>query len=213
MAGKKKGYLALIRHGESQWNEKGLWTGWTDIPLTTKGQEEARSAAAVLIDVKFDLAVTSDLVRASETLEIIKQELKIPQLPTIKHKAYKERHYGIFTGKNKWEIKKEVGEEKFKKIRRGWNEPIPEGETLEDVYNRVIPHLTEHIMPKVIGGTNVMVVAHGNTHRAIIKHLEGISHEKIEEIELVTGEVVLYAFNKKGKIVLKEKRSVNKSKS
>ena len=208
---KKGGYLVLVRHGESVWNEKGLWTGWQDVSLTAKGKQEAKEAAWVLKDIKFDLAVTSDLKRASETWEVIREELAIGIVQTISHHVYKERHYGIFTGKNKWEIKKQVGEAKFKRLRRGWDEPIPQGETLKDVYQRVIPHLSEHILPKVKKGSNVIIVAHGNTHRAIIKHLENISDESIIDIEMATGEVIVYNLDHQGKIVKKEKRTVNKN--
>lgn len=202
----------MVRHGESVWNEKGLWTGWQDVPLTEKGRNEARLAASVLLDIKFDILVSSDLQRAYETLEIIIEELNLHHLPVTKHHAYKERHYGIFTGKSKWDIEKQLGEEKFKKVRRGWDEVIPEGETLKDVYDRTVPHFRQNIFPKLIAGQNVLIVAHGNTHRALIKHLEGLSHQEVEEIELATGEVIVYKLNRKGKIVKKEKRVINKNK-
>ncbi len=205
-------HLALVRHGESEWNKLGLWTGWHDIPLSKKGKEEAKSAAQVLIDIKFDILITSDLKRAYETLEIIKTRLNLGHLPILKHEAYKERHYGIYTGKSKWEIRSQVGESKFRKIRRGWDEPIPEGETLKDVFNRTIPHFRKNILPRISEGKNVLIVAHGNTHRAIIKHLEGLSHAEIEEIEMATGEVIVYKINPMGRIVKKEKRLINKMK-
>lgn len=204
-------HLVLVRHGESEWNKLGLWTGWNDIPLSKKGRKEAKSAAQVLTDIKFDILVSSDLKRSYQTLDIIRTELNIKHLPINKHEAYKERHYGLFTGKGKWEIKSQVGEIKFKKIRRGWDEPIPQGETLKDVYNRVVPHFLDNILPQLLAGKNVLIVAHGNTHRALVKHLENLSHQQIEEIELATGEVIVYQFNFEGKIVKKEKRIVNKN--
>lgn len=206
------GHLVLVRHGESIWNEKGLWTGWQDIVLSKKGREEARLASKTLVDLKFDFAITSDLKRAHQTLEIIKEELGLHTLPTFKHKEYKERNYGIYTGKSKWDIKKEFGDEKFHKIRRHWNEPIPNGETLEDVYNRVVVHFNINVMPNIRRGLNVLIVAHGNTHRALIKHMENLSHEEIANIELATGEVIVYKINEKGEIIHKEKRAVNNSK-
>lgn len=210
---KKKtvGHLVLVRHGESVWNEKGLWTGWQDVPLSVKGRKEARFAAKTLADLKFDFAITSDLKRAHETLEIIKEELGLHALPTFKHHEYKERHYGIYTGKSKWDIKKEFGDEKFRKIRRHWSEPIPNGETLEDVYKRVTAHFNINVMPNIRKGLNVLIVAHGNTHRALIKHMENLSHEEIANIEMATGEVIVYKINEKGKVIHKEKRAVNKS--
>lgn len=208
----KIAHLVLIRHGESLYNRKGLWTGWHDIALSAKGKREARLAASVLLDIKFDIAFTSDLKRAHETLEIIKTELKHFNLPTIRHSAYKERHYGIYSGKSKWEIKNQIGEDKFKKLRRAWNEPIPEGETLKNVYERVIPHFIDNALPELKKGKNILIVAHGNTHRALIKYLENLSHEQIAEVEMATGEVIVYKMDFAGKIIHKEKRFINKSK-
>lgn len=201
--------LALVRHGQSEWNKKGLWTGWKDIPLTLGGKEEARAAATVLQGISFHVSYTSDLRRASETLEIIKAELKLV-IPTFKHQALKERHYGEYTGKSKWEIQKLVGEEKFKKIRRGWDEPIKEGETLKEVYKRVVPFFRQSVLPQITVGRNVLLVSHGNTIRALIKHLENITDEAISEVEFATGEVLIYELDKKGKVLHTEKRLVKK---
>ncbi len=209
---KKFAHLVLIRHGESLYNRKGLWTGWHDIALSSKGKREAEKAASVLSDIKFDTAFTSDLKRAHETLEIIKFELKHLDLHTIRHSAYKERHYGIYTGKSKWEIKNQIGEVKFNKLRRAWDEPIPEGETLRNVYERVIPHFRNFIFPQLKKGKNILIVAHGNTHRALIKYLENLSHDEIAEVEMATGEVIVYKIDFTGKIIHKEKRLINKSK-
>lgn len=206
---KTKARLALVRHGESLWNKKGWWTGWQDILLTEKGKKEAKNAAAVLHNIKFHLAVTSDLKRAYHTLEIIKKELNLTNLTTIKHEAYKERHYGIYTGKNKWEIKKYLGKDDFQNIRRGWNTPIPEGESLKDVYNRVIPHFEREILPQITTGLNILMVTHGNTNRVIMKYLEKISDEDIAAVEIATGEVIVYKINKKGGIIHKERRNIN----
>ncbi len=205
--------LALVRHGESLWNKKGLWTGWKDVPLSAKGKKEAKLAGRALSDIKFDLAYTSDLKRAYHTLEIILSEMKLTNLSKIVHVSYRERHYGIFTGKNKWEIEKIYGKEKFRRIRRGWDEPIPEGETLKDVYNRVVPHFKENVLPQILQGKNVLIVAHGNTHRALIKYLENISHEEITEVEMGTGEVILYEFDEKGAIIAKDRRLLDTKRS
>lgn len=206
------GHLVLVRHGESVWNKKGWWTGWQDVSLSAKGKKEALFAAKTLTGLKFDFAITSDLKRAYETLDIIKHELGLENLPTFKFGEYKERNYGIYTGKSKWDIKKEFGDEKFCKIRRHWNEPIPEGETLEDVYKRVTAHFIINVLPNIQKGLNVLIVAHGNTHRALIKYMENLTHKEIENIELATGEVIVYKINQKGKVIHKEKRAVNKSK-
>lgn len=204
--------LVLIRHGESEWNAKGLWCGWIDVPLSEKGKREAKLAASNLKDLRFDIAFTSDLKRASHTLEIIKAELGLLSLPTIIEPAFKERHYGIYAGKNKWKIKEKIGGEKFKKLRRGWDIPIPNGESLKDVYTRVIPKFEEHIIPQIWKGSNILFVAHGNSNRALIKYLENISDEVISEIEIATGEVLIYKLDKRGKIIAKEKRLVNQDK-
>lgn len=205
------GKLVMVRHGESIWNKKGWWTGWHDVPLSPKGKQEAKTAALTLHDIEFHHTFTSDLIRASETLEIIKRELKITDLPTIKHPALKERNYGDFAGKSKWQIQKKVGEEKFKKIRRGWDEPIEKGETLKDVFNRVIPYFNQYIFPNLSFDKNVLLVAHGNSIRALIKHLDDVSNEGIEEVEIKTGEVLLYGIDEWGKVTNREKRLVNKS--
>lgn len=206
----KTSHLVLVRHGESEWNAKGLWTGWVDIPLSEKGKEEARSAAHALKDVEFHISFTSDLKRAYDTLEIIKRELQITHIPTIKHPDFKERHYGIYTGKNKWEIQKTVGIEQFKKLRRGWNVPIPKGESLKDVFERVIPKFEELIVPHIADGKNILFVAHGNSNRSLMKHLEGITDELIEEVEIATGEIMIYRLDTQVKIINKEKRAISR---
>lgn len=204
--------LVLIRHGESEWNARGIWCGWTDIALSKKGILEAKQAATAIKDFNFDIAFTSDLIRASDTLKIIKSELNLLNLPTIVEPAFKERHYGIYAGKNKWEIKERIGEEAFKKLRRGWDVPIPQGESLKDVYQRVIPKFQETILPEIKKGLNILFVAHGNSNRALMKHLENISDELISGVEIATGEVLIYKLNKKSKVISKEKRAVNKVK-
>lgn len=201
-------YLALVRHGESEWNAKDLWTGWTDVPLTEKGKEQARQAANILKDIKFDVFYTSKLERAKHTLEEMEEAWGCTDCPSIEDQALNERDYGDFTGKNKWEIQKQVGEEKFQKIRRGWDEPIPGGETLKDVYNRVLPYYQSSILPNLKAGENVVVVSHGNTDRALIKYLENISDDDISKIELDPCEVYLYEIDKEGKVASKEIRKV-----
>src|SRR5689334_14121435 len=113
-------YLVLVRHGQSEWNVKSLWTGWTDVSLTEKGREEARNAGNLLKDIHFDIAYTSVLKRAKETWDEIKQVIGQPDLPTVADQALNERDYGEMTGKNKWEIKAAVGEAEFTKLRRSW---------------------------------------------------------------------------------------------
>ncbi len=199
-------YLALVRHGESEWNAKGLWTGWTDVSLTEKGRQQARAAGENLKDVKFDISYTSVLSRAKETLDEIKKTLNY-QIPTVENDALNERNYGDYAGKNKWEIKKEVGEEEFLKIRRGWDHPIPNGETLKNVYERVVPYYQSEILPKLKEGENVLVSAHGNSLRALVKYLENIPEEEISKVEIAIGEIYLYKVDETESITFKEKRA------
>ncbi|OGH19768.1 MAG: hypothetical protein A3D74_02335 [Candidatus Levybacteria bacterium RIFCSPHIGHO2_02_FULL_37_13] len=198
-------HLILIRHGESLWNAKGVWTGLTDISLSEKGKEEARTAGASLKNTKIDIAFTSALKRAKETLSEIKKTLNLNSLPTIESKALNERDYGYLTGKNKWEIEKEVGDKMFLKIRRGWNTPIKNGETLKDVYERVVPYYQTVISPKLKDGKNVLIVAHGNSLRALVKYLENISDHGVETLEIATGEIYVYEANINGTIISKKK--------
>lgn len=195
--------LILVRHGESQWNQKGLWTGLTDIGLSEKGKEEARLAGEKIKGFPIDFAYISVLLRAKQTFDEIKSVLGV-DVPTFENKALNERNYGIYTGKNKWEIQKEVGKEQFKKLRRGWDSPIPEGETLKDVYNRVVPYYESEILPKLKEGKNILISAHGNSLRALVKYLENLSDNDVENLEIPTGEVYVYSFSKEGSILSKE---------
>lgn len=199
-------YLVLVRHGESEWNAKGLWTGWTDIALDKLGHEQAKETGRLLKGIDFDYAFTSTLIRTKQTLKDIENVIGEKNIPIISTEALNERNYGKLTGKNKWEIEKEYGEDRFLKIRRGWNEPIPGGETLKDVYKRVIPYYQTQIEPLLKAGKNVLIAAHGNSLRALIKYLEHISDEGISHLELATGESVIYQINKMGSISFKEIR-------
>lgn len=195
--------LILVRHGESEWNLKGLWTGWTDVPLTEKGRDEAYHAGEGLKKTTIDLAFTSKLTRAIQTLEVIKKVLDI-SVPTTEAEELNERSYGIYTGKNKWEVQKEVGDEKFTLIRRSWDYPIPEGESLKQVYDRVLPYYLQTIEPELKKGKNIIIAAHGNSLRALIKKLENISDENIPHLELATGEAYVYEIDSEGSVAGKE---------
>lgn len=197
-------YLILIRHGESEWNAQGLWTGLTDIPLSEKGKQEAQKAVEMLKNIPLNIAYTSTLSRAKETLEIIKKSLRLNNLPTIESQTLNERDYGVYTGKNKWEIKEKLGEEEFKKLRRSFDYPIKNGESLKDVYNRVIPYYKTEILPKLIEGKSVIISAHGNSLRSLVKFLENISDNDISNLEIATGEIYIYQIDENGKIVSKE---------
>ncbi len=205
-------YLVLVRHGISEWNKLGLWTGWKDPELAAEGYEEAKRAAQSIQDIPLDKAYTADLKRTQETTQTIKDELGIPDLETIVTPAVRERNYGDLAGKNKWKVKEEYGDEQFTKWRRGWDEPIPNGESLKDVYNRLLPYYHEHIEPELKTGKNILVSASGNSLRALVKYLEGIPDESIAELEIGTGEVYVYQLDEQGKVVSKEIRSSNPKK-
>jgi 2,3-bisphosphoglycerate-dependent phosphoglycerate mutase len=195
--------LILIRHGESEWNMKGLWTGLTNIGLTEKGKTQARLAGEKLKGIKIDFAYTSALLRAKQTLDEIKGVLGI-DVPTIENCALNERNYGIYTGKNKWDVQKEVGDEEFLKIRRSWDRVILNGESLKNVYDRVVPYYQSEILPKLVNGKNVLVVAHGNSLRALTKYLDNISDENISKLEILVGEINLYGIDNNGKVLSKK---------
>ena len=204
-------YLILVRHGKSAWNALGKWTGWTDVDLNEEGIAEARRAGEAIKDIEIHRAHVSDLKRATQTLGHIKETLQ-KDIDTTIDPALRERHYGIFTGKNKWEVKEEVGDEEFKKIRRSWDHQIPEGESLKEVYARVVPYFEKAILPDLKKGKNVLVSAHGNSLRALMKKLDNISDEAICDLEVGTGEIHCYSFDKEGKVLGKEIRASNPNK-
>ena len=197
-------YLVLVRHGQSEWNALGLWTGQEDISLTEQGKAEARAAAEHLRDITLHKAYASNLKRTHQTLEEIKSALKHTKLETTHHEALNERHYGDYQAKNKWEIKDAVGEEEFTKLRRNWDHPVPNGETLKDVHGRVLPYYEQTILEDLKEGKNVIVAAHGNSLRALMKHLEEIDDEHVHELEIGTGEVVMYEIDEAGTTVSKQ---------
>lgn len=204
-------YLILVRHGKSEWNEKGLWTGFQDISLAQAGIKEAQNAGAAIKDIHVDLAFTSALKRAQETLDEILKTTDHEDIPIAQDAALNERDYGEMTGKNKWEVKEQYGEEQFLKWRRGWNEPIPKGETLKDVYERVVPYYKENILPALKDGKNVLIAAHGNSLRALVKYLEHMNDDEVTKLEIATGEVYVYEVDKQGTIVNKEIRAAHEN--
>lgn len=203
-------YLILVRHGQSEWNLLKKWTGWTDIELSDQGREEAKKAAELLRDITIHKAHTSDLKRAQETLDIILKELGHTDIDVKKAHQIKERHYGDLTGMNKDEARVNFGEEKFKLYRRSWDVPPPNGESLKDTYDRAIPYYEQEILKDLKEGHNVLVAAHGNSLRAIVKYLENIPDDKISELEIGTGVIHVYEMDENGEILNKEIRDHNK---
>lgn len=194
--------LVLVRHGESEWNRKNLFTGWKNPDLTDKGVIEARWAGRVLRDegLKFDIAYTSELKRAQHTLDIILDESHQPDVPTVRDFALNERSYGDLSGLNKDEARERWGEEQVKIWRRSFDIAPPGGESLKDTAARVLPYWESQIWPKVLAGQNVIVVAHGNSLRALIMHLEDLTGEEIIARELATAAPILYRLNRTGKV-------------
>ncbi|MBI2330250.1 2,3-diphosphoglycerate-dependent phosphoglycerate mutase [Candidatus Daviesbacteria bacterium] len=197
--------LVLVRHGESTWNAKGIWTGLTDVGLTEKGKKEAQIAGKAIKGINFQIAFVSVLKRAKETLEEIEKILGV-KLPAIENAALNERDYGDYTGKNKWQVRQEIGEEEFLKLRRSWDYPVPNGESLKQVYERTVPYYQEHILPELQKGKNVLVSAHGNSLRALVKFLDNLSDEDVAKLEIPTGQVLVYEISPDGKILSKEIR-------
>lgn len=185
-------YLVLVRHGQSEWNLLNKFTGWVDVELTEEGRAEARKAASLLNDISLHRAYTSDLKRAIDTLAIILEETAQKHVPVVRDKALRERHYGDFVGMNKEEVRAKYGDEYFKSFRRGWNVAPPGGESLKDTSKRVIPYFQDQVLKDLKRGHNVIIAAHGNSLRAIIKHLEDISDTDIAKVEIGTGTVFVY---------------------
>lgn len=203
------GLLVISRHTESEWNLLGKWTGLNDVDLTEKGQREAIQIGEVLKDLQFDIVYTSEQRRTHQTLAGILKGSVHPDVPHQIHGEVNERDYGDLTGKNKWEVQDEIGEEAFKGIRRGWDYPVPGGETLKDVYARVVPFFDNEILPQLKAGKNVLMVAHGNSIRALIKHLEDIHEDQIAEVEMSFGQILLYHISADGNISQKEIRKID----
>jgi 2,3-bisphosphoglycerate-dependent phosphoglycerate mutase len=188
------GKLLVVRHAESEWNALGKWTGLTDICLSPKGLEEAAQFGTTLkmLGIRVDAAFCSQQCRTHQTLEGMLTGAGIRDVPVTESGAINERDYGEYTGRNKWEMKELIGEEKFNDIRRGWDVSIPGGETLKMVYERAVPFYIETIVPQLAAGKNVLVVAHGNTIRALKKYIESVSDEGVADVEMPFGEILVY---------------------
>ena len=186
--------LIISRHTESEWNLLGKWTGLTDVNLTEKGHGEAYKIGELLRGMDFDAIYTSEQKRTHQTLAGIMKGSGHPEKIHQQRAAINERDYGDLTGKNKWEVQKEIGDEAFTGIRRGWDYPVPGGETLKDVHGRVVPFFDEEILPRLLRGENVLLVAHGNSIRALVKHLEDIDERDLAEVEMVFGSILMYHF-------------------
>ena len=194
--------LILVRHGQSEWNSKNLFTGWKDPGLTELGIKEAKDAGKLIADkgILFNLMYTSMLTRAQKTGDLILQEMRHPEITIIKNEALNERNYGSLAGLNKDDARKKWGDDQVHIWRRSFDIPPPDGESLKDTAERVLPYFKSEIMPKVIEGSSILIAAHGNSLRSLIMDLDSISSEEIVNLEIPTGAPIQYIFNEDGSI-------------
>jgi 2,3-bisphosphoglycerate-dependent phosphoglycerate mutase len=189
--------LVLVRHGQSDWNLKNLFTGWKDVDLTDKGVAEAHEAGRKLKaqGIKFDVAFTSALIRAQRTLDLMLEELGPGKIPVLKDQALNERDYGDLVGLNKDDARKKWGEEQVHIWRRSYDVAPPGGESLRDTAARVLPYYIQEILPRVLRGERVLVSAHGNSLRALVMVLDKHSTESILKLNIDTGVPMIYRLN------------------
>ena len=186
--------LVLVRHGQSEWNKKNLFTGWKDPQLTDLGVEEAIQAGNVLKEkeINFDVMFTSDLLRAQETGRLILEQMNQSEISIIKDQRLNERNYGDLAGLNKDDAREKWGAEQVHIWRRSFDVPPPGGESLKNTAERVLPYFELEIIPKIKEGLNVLVAAHGNSLRALVMELENISQDEIVKLEIATGDPLTY---------------------
>jgi 2,3-bisphosphoglycerate-dependent phosphoglycerate mutase len=195
--------LILLRHGQSEWNKENRFTGWIDVDLSERGVEEARAAGELLRGIPIDIVFTSALKRAKRTATIALEVAGKSHLPIIENEALNERHYGDLQGMNKDEVARRFGEEQFKLWRRSYDVPPPNGESLKMTQERVVPYYEREILPRLREGKNVLVVAHGNSLRALVMLLERLTPEQIVSTEIPTGIPFGYVIAPDGSVVEK----------
>lgn len=206
METQKMGKLIFVRHTLSEWNSLGIWTGITDVHLSKEGFEVAKKVGELLKNFRFDYIFNTPLIRTKETLSVILDANLVTQkdVQVEESKELIERDYGDYTGKNKWEVQKEIGDEEFQKIRRSWDHPIPNGESLKMVYERALPFFLNRMMPLLREGKNVLLVGHGNSMRALSKYIENMSDEEINNFEIGFDTAVIYDLDTDGYIISKK---------
>ncbi|MGV8997604.1 MAG: 2,3-bisphosphoglycerate-dependent phosphoglycerate mutase [Parvibaculaceae bacterium] len=198
--------LVLVRHGQSEWNEKNLFTGWRDPALTQQGINEGREAGQALkaAGYQFDVAYTSVLTRAQETNRLVLEELGQPNLPIINDQALNERDYGDLSGLNKDDARKKWGEEQVHIWRRSFDIPPPGGESLKMTAERVLPYFNREILPRVLKGERVLIAAHGNSLRALVMVLDKLDEKEILDVNIATGAPIVYKLDDKGNVLSKD---------
>lgn len=193
--------LVLLRHGQSDWNKKNIFTGWMDVDLSEEGRKEALKARETLRHFHFDAVFTSLLKRAIETARLALGDDEHPRF--YGDQALNERHYGELQGKNKDEARAQFGDEQVHIWRRSYTARPPGGESLADTYKRVLPYFESAIKPLLEQGKSVLVAAHGNSLRALIKYLDHLSDEEIVNVEIPTGTPIIYRFDQQGQVIEK----------
>ncbi|GAA6156064.1 2,3-bisphosphoglycerate-dependent phosphoglycerate mutase [Pyruvatibacter sp. HU-CL02332] len=198
--------LVLVRHGQSEWNKKNLFTGWRDVELTEQGRKEAAEAGVLMkaAGLEFDVAYTSGLKRAQETNKLALEALGQSDIPVIENEALNERDYGDLAGLNKDDAREKWGEEQVHIWRRSFDIPPPGGESLKMTAERVLPYFDAEIMPKVLAGTRVLVAAHGNSLRALVMQLDNLGPDEIVEVNIATGVPIAYELDDDGKVLSKK---------
>jgi len=192
--------LILLRHGQSQWNLENRFTGWVDVPLSAKGEAEARAAGEKLRGRRIDEVFTSTLLRATETARLALESAALGPLPMERDAALNERMYGDLQGMDKAEAAERFGAEQVKRWRRSYDVKPPNGESLADTAARVLPYWERRILPAIREGRNVLVAAHGNSLRALVMHLDGLTREQVLELEIPTGDPLLYEIGPGGEV-------------
>lgn len=198
--------LVLVRHGQSEWNKKNLFTGWRDPGLTEQGIEEAREAGRAIRErgLVFDVAFTSALSRAQETNRLVLEELGQSDIEIVRDQALNERDYGDLSGLNKDDARKKWGEEQVHIWRRSYDIPPPGGESLKMTAERVLPYYEKEILPRVLKGERVLVAAHGNSLRALVMLLDKLSQEEVLALNIATGAPIVYELDDRGNVLRKE---------
>jgi 2,3-bisphosphoglycerate-dependent phosphoglycerate mutase len=192
--------LILLRHGQSQWNLENRFTGWVDVPLSPKGEAEARAAGEKLRGRRIDVLFTSVLQRAIETARLALEAAGLATPPTTRAEALNERMYGDLQGMNKAEAAERFGADQVKIWRRSYDVQPPGGESLADTAARVLPYWEQTILPELRAGRNVLIAAHGNSLRALVMHLDGLTREQVLELEIPTGAPLLYELDATGAV-------------